>query len=56
MGIYDRDYMKAPQERKRLQPKSTTVWQRLRFKIWDLFHGKRFLNEGKRFEDSDSSL
>ncbi len=41
MGIYDRDYMKAPQEQKRLQPKSPTLWQRLRFKLWCLFRGKQ---------------
>jgi len=38
MGIYDRDYMKAPQAQpRRLKP---SLWQRLRFRLWLLFKGK----------------
>ena len=37
MGIYDRDYMKAPPEQKRLRQQPASFWQRLRFKLWLLF-------------------
>jgi hypothetical protein len=41
MGIYDRDYMKAPQEQKRLRPQRASFWQRLRFKLWLLLRGRK---------------
>jgi len=41
MGIYDRDYMKAPQERRRLQPEKPSFRQRLRFNLWRLFRKKQ---------------
>jgi len=41
MGIYDRDYMKAPQEQKRLRRRQPSFWQQLRFKLWLLFKGKK---------------
>jgi len=39
MGIYDRDYMKAPQAQSR-RPKPT-LWQRFRFWLWMLFRSKK---------------
>lgn len=39
MGIYDRDYMKAPSAQTG-RVKKPTLWQRIRFKIWLIFHGK----------------
>jgi hypothetical protein len=38
MGIYDRDYMKAPTARPRASKPS--FWQRLRFRLWLVFKGK----------------
>jgi len=35
MGIYDRDYMKAPSARPR--PPKPSRWQRLRFWLWTVF-------------------
>jgi len=40
MGIYDRDYMKAPQEQKQLRRRRPSFWQQLRFKLWLLLHRK----------------
>jgi hypothetical protein len=39
MGIYDRDYMKAPQARPR--PAKPSLWQRFRFRIWLVFKKKK---------------
>jgi hypothetical protein len=39
MGLYDRDYMKAPQAQSR--PPKPSFWQKIRFRLWLLFKGKR---------------
>jgi hypothetical protein len=39
MGIYDRDYMKAPQARSRMT--KPTPWQRFRFWLWMVFRKKK---------------
>lgn len=39
MGLYDRDYMKAPSARRPVR--KPTWWQRLRFRIWQLFRKKK---------------
>lgn len=38
MGIYDRDYMKAPPGRPCTEKPS--FWQRFRFQLWLVFKGK----------------
>ncbi|MFA7255999.1 MAG: hypothetical protein WC047_00285 [Kiritimatiellales bacterium] len=35
MGIYDRDYMKAPQAQNK--PAKPSLWQQFRFWLWMLF-------------------
>jgi hypothetical protein len=39
MGIYDRDYMKAPQAQNK--PSKPSLWQRFRFRLWMLFRRKK---------------
>ena len=39
MGLYDRDYMKAPAAQH--QPRRPTFWQKLKFKLWLLFRKKK---------------
>ena len=38
MGIYDRDYMKAPSAR--TKPRKPSLWQRIKFKLWLIFRKK----------------
>jgi hypothetical protein len=38
MGLYDRDYMKAPSAR--LRPEKPSRRQRFRFWLWRLFHSR----------------
>lgn len=49
MSIYDRDYMKAKQgsvsssaQPPRKEVSSNTWWERLRFKLWLLFHPSKW--------------
>ena len=39
MGIYDRDYMKAPSARPPV--KKASLWQRFRFWLWTVFKQKK---------------